>query len=118
MESIFVEFGEAHKKPDGYQLSRTLSPNLSNDQLRAIFKSCNAHDVKRVLKAGLEKTSSDWDEPSADEVKAWVEIYFHYWRATGELLAIQGSSAANGKVCISLTPLCSPITYVTHLALS
>lgn len=110
MESLFHEFGEALTKRDGYQLSRTLSPNISNDRLRAIFKSCNANDVKRVLKtcilkAGLEKSSGTWEGLSADEIKGWVEIYFHYWRAIGELLAIQGPSVANGKVSISLHPV-------------
>ncbi|KAM7200420.1 COP9 signalosome complex subunit 12 [Rhypophila sp. PSN 637] len=97
MESLFAEFGAAHKERDGYKLSKTLSPDISNDRLKAVFKSCNANDVRRFLKTGLERSCSDWERLEAEEVKTWVEIYFNYWRVAGELLAIQGSSAANGK---------------------
>lgn len=98
MDSLFREFGDALQSRDGYQLSRTLSPNITDNQLEAIFNSCNAHDVKRVLKAGLENACYDRNTLPHEEINAWVEVYFCYWKTAGDLLAMQGSSTLNGRV--------------------
>jgi len=98
MDSLFREFGDALQSRDGYRLSRTLSPDITDNQLQAIFKSCNAHDVKRVLKAGLEDACQDRDQLPFDEINAWAEVYFCYWKTAGELLAIRGSPTLNGRV--------------------
>lgn len=98
MDSLFREFGDAIQARDGYQLSRTLSPNITDNQLQAIFNSCNAHSVKTVLKAGLANACHDRDVLPFEEINAWAEIYTCYWKTAGELLAIQGSSTPNGRV--------------------
>jgi hypothetical protein len=33
-----------------------------------------------------------------EEVQGWVEVYVSYWKAVGEILAVQDASTANGKV--------------------
>ncbi|KAK3341221.1 protein CSN12 [Lasiosphaeria hispida] len=96
MDTIFKQFAEAQVKCLGYDLSHTLSPDLSHENLRAVFKSCNAHDVKTVIKRGIQNSGVGGSLPK-EEVQGWVEVYHAYWKAVGELLAIQESSTANGK---------------------
>jgi len=97
MDSLFKDFAKAYTKNDGYLLSSTISPNLSNDQLRAIWKSCNAHDVKNVVKRRIQNYVNDlgFDALSSKEIQGWVDVYAAYWKAIGELLATQDSSSSN-----------------------
>ncbi|KAK3695286.1 protein CSN12 [Podospora appendiculata] len=96
MNSMLQDFGEALADRNGYQLAKTLSPSLPNETLRAIFKSCNAHDVKLMLQRGIQRGFPGMNKNSSDEVQAWVEVYHCYWKTIGEILAIQ-DSATNGK---------------------
>jgi hypothetical protein len=99
MDTIVREFGAAYSGPDGYQLSRTLSPDLPTDVLRVIWKSCNFQDAKDVLKRGLDNAGgAAFNQISKNEVKGWVEVYFTYWKAVGELLAIREPSTNNARV--------------------
>ncbi|KAK3942158.1 COP9 signalosome complex subunit 12 [Diplogelasinospora grovesii] len=93
MDVLFGDFADAQANRDGYQLSRTLSPDLPHDRLRALWKSCNAHDVKNVLKRNIQNSASGLNRLSHDETQGWVEVYYHYWKAVGELLALQEPSA-------------------------
>lgn len=97
MESIFKEFSAAQTACDGYRLSRTISPNLPTEELRAIWKSCNAHDIKNGIKRGIQKSEIGRALPK-EEVQGWVEVYSAYWKVVGEILAVQEASAVNGKV--------------------
>ncbi|KAH8899423.1 protein CSN12 [Thozetella sp. PMI_491] len=97
MDTIFEEFRAAHSNSNGYRLSKTLSPELSNDMLRVIWRSLNYHDAKGVLKKGIQITGSGFDRLPSEQVQGWVDIYFAYWKSVGELLAILELSSANGK---------------------
>ncbi|KAK4451666.1 protein CSN12 [Podospora aff. communis PSN243] len=98
MDTIFDDFSYAQKQCDGKLLSQTLCPSLSNDELRAIWKTCNAHDVKSVVKRGLQASEivKKGGIPK-EELQGWTELYSAYWKGVGELLAVQDSSSANGK---------------------
>ena len=102
MDAVFCDFSDAQKACDGYKLSRTLSPALPSERLRGMWKSCNAHDVKNVVKRGIQNSSiGKLQALPKDEIQGWVEVYAAYWKAIGALLVVQDSLAiANGKVCM------------------
>jgi len=111
MDAIFEDFSHAQKQCNGNLLSQTLSPSRPNDELRAIWKSCNAHDVKTVIKRGLQ--SSEIGKKGAipkEELQGWVEVYTAYWKAVGEIFAVRDASGVNSKV--SATP--PPLGCVSH----
>ena len=90
MDTIFREFGEAFSSGNGYQLSQTLTPQLPKDMLRVIWKSANHHDVKQVLRRGIQNSnSSPMNRLTRDEIDGWVEVYFAYWKACEHLLAME-----------------------------
>ncbi|KAL1878615.1 hypothetical protein VTK73DRAFT_7696 [Phialemonium thermophilum] len=91
METIFQEFGESFANRNGYQLSQTLTPELPNDLLREIWKSTNHEEARTLLKRGLQASSSRSSafSLSHEELKGWVDVFFAYWKAIGELLAVQ-----------------------------
>ena len=94
MDSIFQEFGEALSRQNGYQLSQTLTPELPVDLLREIWRTTNFHDAKSLLKRGIQAAgSSSGFKLPYDEVQGWVEVYFAYWKAIGELLAVLEQSS-------------------------
>jgi hypothetical protein len=101
MDTIFQEFGDAHTSQDGYQLSRTISPALSIDMLRVIWRSFNSETGKGILEKGLTKASRKGLHGyscSKQEIEGWVEVYRAYWTAIGELLAIYEPLSVNGRV--------------------
>ncbi len=99
MDTIFKEFGESYSLENGYQLSKTLSPELSNDMLRVVWRSLNHHDAKGVLKRGIQNSSLGFEKLPSDQVQGWVEVYFTYWKAVGELLAVLEEPYSSGQVC-------------------
>lgn len=99
MDSIFQEFGDGFSRQNGYQLAETLTPELPNDLLREIWRSASDRDIKTILRRGIQSSASAAGfKLSHDEVQGWVEVYISYWKAIGELLAVQDRSAANGRV--------------------
>jgi len=102
MESVFDRFAKAYAKGDGYGLSQTLSPALPEEYLQAIWKSCNSHSVKDSIRRHIQRC--DFGRPGAlskDEVAGWTEVYSAFWKAIGELLAVQAGPSGAGKVSIS-----------------
>jgi hypothetical protein len=98
MDAIFKGFAEAYAEQHGYQLSQTLSPDDSNDNLRAVWRSANFHDAKSVIKRGLQSNNPSAIRLSHEEVQGWVEIYYSFWKVIGEILAVEEQSGVNGKV--------------------
>lgn len=100
MDQLFSEFGEAMAKQNGYDLAATLSPVPPADQparLKFIWASTNHHGLKGDIKHFIsEKTFRA--SLSRDEVNGWVEIYSAYWRALGEILAMEDGSHTPSKV--------------------
>lgn len=95
MDTIFREFGEAFSQLNGYQLSQTLTPQLPKDMLRVIWKSANHHDIKSVLRRGIQNSSSSsslMTRVPREEVDGWVEVYYTYWKSCENLLAVQEGS--------------------------
>lgn len=105
MDALCAEFAGARADENGYDLARTLSPDFPNDTLRAIWQSCNAHDVKSVVKRELSKNVTGMQRLSHQELAGWVEVYHAYWKAVGELLAVQSSQSSWTKVFGAWTEL-------------
>jgi hypothetical protein len=102
MDTIFREFGEAFSRQNGYQLSQTLTPELPKDMLRVIWRSANHHDVKQILRRGIQSSSSSlMNRLSREEVDGWVEVYYTYWKACEQLLAVHEGTS---NVSISMRP--------------
>lgn len=117
MDTIFQEFGEAFARQNGYQLSQTLTPELPNDMLRAIWRSAESYDIKTTLRRGIQSSASASNfKLSHDEVNGWVEVYIAYWKAIGELLAVQDQSAANGRVSHIFIRFLSGLRSSTYLS--
>lgn len=86
MDSLIRTFSNAQTSRDGYQLAQTLSPDLPQQQLQAIWKSCGHHDAQNVIKRGIQNSTSGFEKLPKDEVQGWSDVYLAYWKAIGELL--------------------------------
>lgn len=99
MDSLFRAFGHAQTAGNGFDLSETLKPEPTMDEprrLSAIWNSANHHDAKASIKRKIVSNSGAM--VSHDEVTGWVEVYYAYWKALGEILAIEEGNGARGKV--------------------
>lgn len=98
MDELFNEFSKAHASRNGYELAQTLSPVASPNQphkLTSIWKSTNAHSSKGDIKHFIKQGRS-WGM-DMNEVNGWVEVYYAYWKAVGEIIA-----GETGKVGIEI----------------
>ncbi|KAK3309641.1 uncharacterized protein B0T15DRAFT_516034 [Chaetomium strumarium] len=94
---FFNEFGEIWSKQDGYRLARTLSPEIPTEQLRRVFMSQNAHEIRNTLKRGLQGNAALVGGIEHVEVQGWVEVYAAYWNAAGVILAARESGSDDSK---------------------
>lgn len=95
---FFNEFADIISQQDGYALGRTVSPDISNESLKRIFRSQNAHNVKNALKRGLQGNAALVGGLEHQEIQGWVDIYASYWNATGVLLTAREANGGTGKV--------------------
>lgn len=99
MDALFSDFSDAQKSCDGFKLSRTISPALPFEKLRSVWKSCNADDVKNVVKRGIHNTYiSKAHALPKDETAGWIEVYSAYWKAVGALVKVRESPNPSNKV--------------------
>ncbi|CAK7224300.1 COP9 signalosome (CSN) subunit [Sporothrix bragantina] len=98
MDKLFREFGQAHRRYNGKELSTTLSPVAPADdpyRLRNIWNGAGHHDAKAVIKRKIQNNS---DGLAHNEVMGWTEVYYAYWKALGQILLVQDASNNNGPV--------------------
>lgn len=93
---MYNRFAEALSNQNGYQLAETLSPNIPNEQLRKIFKSQNAQNIKNALRRGLQVNVALALEHQT--IQGWVDVYAAYWNATGVLLTARELEDDSSKV--------------------
>jgi hypothetical protein len=105
---FFNEFADTFSKQEGYRLSRTLLPDIPTEKLRKISQSQNAHNIKGVLKRGLQGNAALIGELDHQEVQGWVEVYAAYWNATGAILAARESGSDGSKVSVCRDPGAPP----------
>jgi hypothetical protein len=104
MDAVLAIFREAYAEENGYKLSESITPvPPANDAglLYGFYRSTSAYELQGDLKAGILYKSDL--RLQQQEAKAWIELYTAYWRAIGELLAVeesmnQGKSADWKKV--------------------
>ncbi|KAK1510943.1 PCI domain-containing protein [Colletotrichum tamarilloi] len=102
MEPLFEEFRNAYKTRSGYSLAQTLqpfSPVNKPDKLQSIYLSTNVQEAKSDIKYMLLGRGSGSKKFKLDheETTGWVEVYTAYWKAIGEILKVEGDSAAGGR---------------------
>ncbi|KAJ9131991.1 Protein CSN12 [Pleurostoma richardsiae] len=96
MDFIFQDFGAAIANYNGHLLGQSLSPELPPETLDIIWRSTNYHDAHGFIRRNLQSSASTV-RLSQQELEGWTQVYLHYWKTVGEILAIQGAGGANGK---------------------
>ena len=101
MESIFQDFKSAYGEGQGYELSMTLCPippASDPDRLSSFFRSTNHASAKTDFKYQILYDSSMPFKLPTEEGNGWIEVYFGYWKAVGEILNPETASRSEAKV--------------------
>lgn len=97
MDSLFRDFGEATSKRAGYQLASTFTPEAPSsdpDRLLKIWRSTNYHEARNLIKRNIQRATSSTGL-SRSTVEGWVEVYYLFWKAIGEILTVTGQLGDN-----------------------
>jgi len=101
MEAVIYDFFRGWVDERGEKIAQTLSPERPTDELRAIWESCDAADVKAVVKRSMLSNGLGGKRNHLDkQFEGWIDIYAVYWKSVGELVAVLDQSAADRKVCL------------------
>jgi hypothetical protein len=116
MDALIKEFRVAYVSEQGNDLARTITPDLtaSPEKLLAIWKSGGSQTIKEDLRFLFTRDKSAQLRMSREEAEGWQEIYFYYWKALGELLAVEGRRTDGAKVRLSL-PRCGSRPSTCHV---
>jgi hypothetical protein len=101
MDAVFEDFRKAYEKGNGYDVSMTLlpvAPASDPDRLYHFFHSTNFSQAQNDLKNKILYNSSPFKLPR-EEGNGWVEVYYAYWKAVGEILNAEEAAKTNSKVC-------------------
>lgn len=101
MDVIFGAFRVAQQQGKGYDLAQTLMPTAPPehpDLLRAFFRSTNAANVESDIRYSILYEKSPKLNISNQEGNAWVDVYAKYWKAIGEILKAEETSASDKQV--------------------
>jgi hypothetical protein len=100
MDSLIKEFKLAYAAERGNDVAKTLTPDLleSPGKLLAIWESGGPQSIKDDLKFLFTRDKSTKLSMSHDEGEGWRNIYFAYWNALGEILAVEGRRRDDVKV--------------------
>lgn len=102
MDALIKEFKAAYAGQHGNELARTLTPDvqLNAARLMAVWESGDAQSIKDDLRFLFVRDKSARLKMSPDEAEGWQEIYYSYWKALGEILAVEGLRKTRVKVCV------------------
>ncbi len=92
MEVIFRDFKQAQLIGSGPLLSTTLSPippPTDPDRLSNFYRGSNSFSIQSDIRYGILHHANTDIRFSKPEGNAWVDVYVAYWKATGELLAVE-----------------------------
>ncbi|ETS81218.1 Protein CSN12 [Pestalotiopsis fici W106-1] len=93
MDALVKEFRKAYANERGNDLASTLTPDLSTspERLLAVWESGrNAQAIKDDLRFLFVQDKSAQLRMSREEAQGWQEVYLAYWKAIGEILAVEG----------------------------
>lgn len=102
MDALIKDFRKAYANERGNDLASTLTPDptTSPERLLAIWESGrNAQAIKDDLRFLFVQDKSAQLRMSREEAQGWQEVYLAYWKAIGEILAVEGRRRDGAKVC-------------------
>lgn len=103
MDALIKEFRTAYTKERGNDLAKTLTPDVtdSGTKLLSVWESGrNAQGIKDDLQFLFVRDKSVQLRMSREEAQGWQEVYLAYWKALGEILAMEGLRRDGAKVRI------------------
>ena len=102
METLFKDFQLAHMVASGPLLASTLvpvPPPEDPSRLRRFYESSRPGSIASDLRSGLLAYTNINVRLSKSEGNAWVDVYVAFWKAVGEVVAVeQGSRNEWGAV--------------------
>ncbi|KAF2476022.1 uncharacterized protein BDR25DRAFT_300851 [Lindgomyces ingoldianus] len=90
MEAIIEPFRRAHASGNGYAVSALLSPVAPPDdagRLYDFYRASNEQQIEPEIRYALKYSKSSRISP--EESNAWTDIFVLYWKAVGEILAVE-----------------------------
>lgn len=105
MDSFFGDFKHAYNNGLGYDLSMTLSPIAPRnqpDRLRAFYRNTNVSTAKKDFQYRIIWDKANGFAIEADQGNGWVDLYFAYWKAVGEILKAEDATRSKAKVGLFL----------------
>ncbi|KAI1815559.1 PCI domain-containing protein [Poronia punctata] len=93
MDDLIRQFRAAYASANGEQLAETLNPTVETHsaRLRAIWGNGDVRSMTSDLNFLFHQDQARYDlRLSKDETNGWYAIYSAYWKAVGELLAVEG----------------------------
>lgn len=100
MDALIKDFRKAYANERGNDLASTLTPDptTSPERLLAIWESGrNAQAIKDDLRFLFVQDKSAQLRMSREEAQGWQEVYLAYWKAIGEILAVEGRRRDGAK---------------------
>ncbi|PFH62454.1 hypothetical protein XA68_13521 [Ophiocordyceps unilateralis] len=110
MDDLFEAFAQAHAIQNGYLLAQTLSPVAPPEDPRRlvrIWQSTNGHSARGDIKHFIKAQTAHRRSLDPEEVSGWVEVYFSYWKALGEILAGESGKSSWTYTYEAWRELCS-----------
>lgn len=92
MDTILGIFRESYAEESGYKLAESITPVApANDAglLYEFYRSSSIYELPGDLKAGIIYQNDV--RIQKQEANGWIELYSAYWKAIGELLAVEES---------------------------
>ncbi|KAF2435464.1 COP9 signalosome complex subunit 12 [Tothia fuscella] len=99
MEAILGLFREAVAEENGHKLAQAITPVAPPDdagRLYAFHRALNVHNIQADLRNEIIYKNSV--RLARTETNAWIEVFTCYWRAIGELLAVDGAMNQGKRV--------------------
>ena len=92
MDFIFKDFQHAHLERSGPLLATTITPIAPPEdpyRLRQLSSGSSAFTIQQEFRSGLLAHTNTELRFSKPERNAWVDVYVAYWKAVGEIIALE-----------------------------
>ncbi|KAK6072868.1 PCI domain-containing protein [Seiridium cupressi] len=100
MDALVREFRKAYAGERGNDLAKSITPDLSESPAKYISvweSGRNAQAIKDDLQFLFVRDKSAQLRMSREEAQGWQEVYLAYWKALGEILAVEGHRRDGAK---------------------
>ena len=92
MDTVFRDFQHAHLDRSGPLLASTITPIAPPEdpnRLRRLCGTSSAFTIQQEIRSGLLAHTNSGLRFSKPEGNAWVDVYVAYWKAVGEIVALE-----------------------------